>query len=128
MVFRHLLPSILWTALIILLYGLPGGGVPGRTLFDFIPLDKAAHFSVFLLYGIMVNVAIAKHINLPALCNRSSIYTVLWCVSFGAIMEMIQGTVFVDRTSDVLDVLANFLGTMTGVVIFRTIYRPLNAG
>ncbi|NNE56333.1 MAG: VanZ family protein [Flavobacteriales bacterium] len=127
MVWRHLLPSILWTALILFLYAIPGGNLPGQDFLEIIPLDKLAHFVFFMVYALILNVGIAKQINIPRVSLRASVFTVIWCVLFGSTLEMIQGTVFVDRTTDIMDLITNILGSIVGVVIFKVVYGHLSA-
>lgn len=123
MVFRHLVPSILWTIAIIILYALPGNDLPGTRLWDLIPLDKVAHFVVFALYSCMLCIALAKQTRTRFFRLSPAQFAVVWGLVFGSILEAIQGAAFAQRTTDVMDMLANAAGIGLGYVIFVLLYR-----
>lgn len=120
---RHLLPSIFWTGAVIFLYALPGNDLPGAKLWDVLPLDKVAHFAVFGLYSCMLCIGLAKQTSLPIKRFSPSLHAVVWGLVFGSILEAIQGAVFFQRTTDVMDMLANGAGILVGYVIFTLLYR-----
>lgn len=123
MVVRHLVPSLTWTCVILFLYAIPGSSLPSARLYEFLPLDKVAHFFVFLGYVLMLNVGIAKQIGLDSICRKASVYALLVSVGVGVFLELIQGTVFVERTTDFIDLLINVLGSLVGIVIFKMLYK-----
>ena len=118
-----MLPSILWTVAIIFLYALPGNDLPGAKLWDFLPLDKAAHFVVFSLYACMLCIGLNKHGRMPFKRLSPSLHAILWGLIFGSILEAIQGAAFAQRITDINDMLANGVGTLVGYVIFALLYR-----
>jgi len=110
------------------MYALPGSDMPEQKIFVFVQFDKLAHFGTFAVYSCMVNIAISKQITKAYLCRKASFFTLIWCCCLGIILELIQGTLFVDRTKDMGDLLSNILGVFTGVVIFRLLYMQRSAG
>jgi glycopeptide antibiotics resistance protein len=119
----HMLPSILWTVAIIILYALPGNDLPATKLWDVLPLDKVAHFAVFALYACMLCIGLSKQEQMPIKRMSPSWHAILWGLIFGSILEAIQGAAFVQRTTDIMDMLANAAGMLVGYVIFTLLYR-----
>ena len=53
-------------------------------------------------------------------------YLGLFCVIFGIIIEAIQGKVNVNRVGDLLDVVANIIGVLIGLVYCLKTYKKLS--
>ena len=119
---RYIMPSLFWTVVIIFLYALPGNNLPGTKLWDMLPLDKVAHFVVFGLYSCMMCIGLTKQNALPIKRLSPSQHAVIWGLVFGSILEAIQGAVFIQRTTDIMDMLANGAGIFMGYVIFALLY------
>lgn len=88
-------------------------------------LDKVVHC---FFYGIQ------SYLLLKAFLKQQqykSLYAWGWKLSlassflFGISVEIIQGTVFVSRSTEALDVLANTIGSLLGLGYFFLIYRTL---
>jgi len=49
---------------------------------------------------------------------------IIWvsCISFGTILEIIQGEFIVGRTADFLDIVADCVGSVLAFVVFRGVY------
>ncbi|WP_439129009.1 VanZ family protein [Polaribacter sp.] len=61
---------------------------------------------------------------LLALCKKTNKYfIVLSCIIFGIIIEVLQSTVTNYRTGDYLDVVANSIGVLIGLLFFNQISK-----
>lgn len=111
-----LLSSIIWTAIIFILCCTPGRFVPTTSWLELLSFDKFVHASIFLILVICwLSHFYAKNklsINLKWLL-------VLLCVSYGGLLEIMQTTVFSQRSGDWLDFLANSFGCFVGLVLFN---------
>jgi VanZ family protein len=122
MISRQFLPALLWTLLILLVYGIPGGEIPSLNFWDLLQIDKVIHFSIFALHSAILITGFRKQTNWEVLRENAIWVGLVLSIVLGAILEGIQGMVFVDRVSDWLDFIANCAGALVGVVIIRIIY------
>ncbi|MFT4698131.1 MAG: VanZ family protein [Flavobacteriaceae bacterium] len=107
---------LIYTSLITLAFLLPSMGSINH--FDFfIPIDKLVHFSIHLiLVFIWLNVIFIYN-NRVINLKRIAI-TVLSCIVYGIIIEIVQQLFIETRMADFLDIIANSVGTLLGVLIF----------
>lgn len=100
--FRRRLFSVIWAVFVMVLCGINGNALP-KVSFE-IGIDKIAHFLLFgiqcwlLLYG------------MNPLKVRPVTFAIVVSASYGAVIEAMQATVFVNRTYDYADMLANATG------------------
>jgi len=114
--FKYLLPAFCWMLLILLLTGLPGYNFPSNELFS---TDKVIHFGLYFLLSFLLMQAFHKQHTLPALRFESGFYTLLIGIFYSGLTEILQGLVFVQRSADLKDYLANVLGCIAGWLFFK---------
>ncbi len=51
--------------------------------------------------------------------DHAVIFTLVFSISYGGILELLQGAVFEDRSADVYDFIANTFGAIVGVMLYR---------
>jgi VanZ family protein len=107
--------AIGWTAVIFVLCCTPGKYVPSAHWLDLLSFDKLVHASIFFLlacFWFMVLVKTGK-------VSRASICLVLLaCVCYGGILEIMQATVFSQRSGDWNDFIANSFGCTLALLLF----------
>ncbi len=123
MLLRHLIWSLLWAVLILVLYVLPGNELPAFDDWDFLSLDKIAHIGLFSAMSLFLKVGLKRQSASAKARTFAGHIAVSFAISYGLILEVIQGQVAQGRYSDVQDALANVLGAILGTVIYRFIYR-----
>ena len=123
MFFRHLFPSFLWALFILILMGMPGTQVPSVDIFQ---IDKVVHLFVYLVFVQLLIVGFKKQRSYKSLIYRSIPYAVGIGISYGIITEVLQGTIFVARSIELLDMLANAIGCLLGVISFRIVFGKIN--
>jgi len=58
--------------------------------------------------------------------NRQSIsYTFLFSISYGFLLEILQNTSISQREFDIFDIIANMIGAMAGIIIFKVYKKYL---
>ena len=83
--------------------------------FEFIPLDKVGHFSMYFLLGALILLAYPK--------NRKALFL---GVIYGALMEIFQ--YFIPyRSFELMDMLANTSGIIAALTLFR-LQKPAQLG
>ena len=120
MFLRHNIPGIAWALFILALCGLPGDKLPGTHLIGF---DKIVHFGIYALFVVILIVGFKKQSQFNPLRHKAILIAVLFSIGYGILIEVLQGTVFVSRSIELPDVLANTLGSLFGLVCFHLIYR-----
>jgi VanZ family protein len=52
---------------------------------------------------------------------------VFTCIIYGIVIEVLQGTLTAYRTASLLDVIANTIGVLVAMVLFKSIYKKIIA-
>lgn len=119
MLFRYYLPALLWALFILFMTLTPGKYIPPLDLWGFVNFDKVIHLGVFMVLMLLVLFAFVRHdqrrtFHLPFLLTAFLI-----CLSYGMLIEIIQGTLLVDRAFELTDALANAAGCLLGGLLFK---------
>lgn len=109
--------SILVAIVIVLLSLIPSNSLPDSSLFSISFLDKIVHFG---MYGFFSFVALLemRHYDRFYWGHLLLLLAILF-LSF--VIELLQATVIVSRSSEWLDILANFFGLTAGYLAYRLI-------
>ncbi len=111
---RSHLFALVWTLGILAACSIPGKDLPDINLASF---DKIAHFVVFAGFGwLWMRV-------LQGSLSRRTGYVLASGLAYAALTEVYQGLLPFDRTPDPNDALANALGLLTAVLIYRLLHR-----
>ena len=114
------LPAFLWSVLI---FGLSAGSavqVPD-SWWDLISVDKVGHaivygvLTILLYWGSWKN---GKKLTIPVLLLGLAI-----SISFGISMECMQYFFFPSRYFEVLDIIANIIGSFISLILFYLFYK-----
>lgn len=104
-----------WTALIFLLCCTPGRYVPTAHWLDLLSFDKFVHASIFFVLTILwLNYAMSQQRKVPG----PAILIIVGCVAYGGILEVLQATVFSQRSGDWFDFIANTFGCLMAWWLF----------
>ena len=91
-----------------------GDGVDG--------LDKVIHLFFYLVLTIVLSVANLRQTCITKRSWNPVLMSVISSFLFGLMIEIFQGTVFVSRSFEIMDVLANTLGIFSGATMFYIIF------
>ncbi len=110
--------ALAWTALIFGLCCMPGRYIPTTHWLELISFDKFVHAAIFFvlqyLWMLAAGGSTARHIMIFAAC-----------VSYGGLLEIMQATVFSERSADWFDFIANSFGCTMALVFCTKINRKL---
>tara|TARA_Y100000385_G_C12923847_1_gene563753 strand:+ start:492 stop:869 length:378 start_codon:yes stop_codon:yes gene_type:complete len=106
--------AIVWTVVIAILHAIPGSDFPEVSFFDFFQIDKLIHAFIFMIGVYLYAVAMLEQ-------QKSGFlrYIVVGFIAYGLLLEVLQGLVFIERSADVLDWLADTIGVFLGLWIFK---------
>ena len=109
--------AILWASLIFVLCAIPGRDLPHFDWLEILQFDKWVHagmfFILFLLAGKAYTISHSSSFNLQ---NKLILFVA--CSTYGTLLELMQAFVFVDRSFDIYDEIANSFGAGMGVLLF----------
>ena len=104
-----------------ILCGIPGEHIPELSFLQWLRPDKVVHL---ILFGAMTFLLIR---SFRVLSTDSFLFinayrsAVLLSISYGVVVEILQSTVFIHRSADVRDAVANALGAMMGMWLYQRI-------
>jgi VanZ family protein len=110
--------AVLWTAFII--YGLTSvpSGIPRFPWLAWLGVDKLIHLVLFGVEAGLIALAFAKDnvqkVWLPVL---------IWCFVLGGGLEVVQHNWVEGRSGDVIDLMADMLGAVIGLLSIRLILK-----
>mgnify|MGYP001302378814 CR=1 FL=1 len=111
-----LLAAVLWTLIIFILCCTPGQYIPTTNWLELLSFDKFVHASIFFVLTCLWLISLLK---INKLSNLSIILILLSCVLYGGLLEIMQATVFSNRSGDWLDFIANSFGCLMGFWFFN---------
>ena len=124
--FRHMIWSFLWIIVVGFMYAIPGQDLPSISLWDVLNFDKAAHFLVFLILTTTLIVGLRKQQRFSYIKRNGVNIAAIFALVYGGILELMQGWVFIERTSDWLDYFANTVGILFGMLFYHILYGKKN--
>lgn len=110
-----LLAAILWTIIIFVLCCTPGRFIPTTSWLELLSFDKFVHASIFF---VLTSFWLTHFFKMNNLSVFSMIFIILGCVAYGGLLEIMQATVFSQRSGDWLDFIANTFGCLIGLWFF----------
>jgi VanZ family protein len=116
--------SLIWAILILILSSIPGGSLPKSSLFMNIPnLDKIIHAGLYLPLAFFIGAEF--DLSKKALVRLAGPLLTMLIVSFyGGLIEILQGSLFSNRSADIVDFLADVIGGLVGLTIYFLFFRP----
>ncbi len=111
--------ALLWGAVIFGLCAMPGRLVPSVNWLELLSFDKWVHASVFFILVSLFGIAVKAHQQ-----NKNLIYLYfILSVLYGGALEIMQATVFSERSADWLDMIANSFGCLIALLLNNRINR-----
>ncbi len=119
--FKHLLPAILWAAVIFLITGIPGERIPESEVLRIPGMDKLIHFLIFAVLGALLfrGLKNGKVFDKKSRLRDVSIAltSIIAGMAYGALTEYFQYCCLADRHGNIQDFIANIFGTVFGVLL-----------
>ena len=116
--FKGYIPSIIWTLIIVSLSVIPGESLDGYSWSDMWNIDKLGHLIFYGTHTFLLLFAMS-HRSAKLLTLNNKYLAPILSILLGLCMELIQYQYFADRHFDVLDLIANIIGSIIGLIIFK---------
>jgi len=120
-------PSLAWSLIILLLTGLPGDVFPEiKTFWDWLSPDKVVHLFIF---GTLSFLILFGYRDQYAEGNKQKLVwtAVIASVLYGILTEILQYYVFIGRSGNLYDALADAIGAVLGWLIFIPVFKKLKS-
>lgn len=114
-------PGLIIAIFIMVIMGLPGNYFPKVVSFwDWLGPDKVIHLIVFGMLSYSMLWGYRKKIlsHDVQYIKKSFILTLLLSVSYGALTELMQKYVFINRFGSIYDFIADAIGCVLGAIVF----------
>ncbi len=113
---KYSLPAaISWTIIIFVLCCMPGKYVPTAHWLELLSFDKFVHASIFFTLTCLWLIVCFKA---GSLSSTTILLTIVGCVAYGGMLEVMQATIFSQRSGDWFDFIANTFGCLMGLWFF----------
>src|SRR5688500_14038774 len=107
---KKFLPATLWAAFIMFICGVPGQTVPPVYLFTF---DQLVHSVIFLILYVLIILPMRSR---SILTLRLHVIAGGISLAYAALTEILQAYVFINRSGDLRDFLADAAGIVAGII------------
>lgn len=115
--------AMLWALLILILCGIPGRDIPHISFLELLSFDKFVHASIFFVLLVLTMKGFSLQTSVDAFRNSPRIFAVFICITYGGLLEVMQGTLFEERSADVYDFIANSFGCLVGLALYNWIEK-----
>lgn len=107
---------IFWTIVIAVLSLIPSSEIPSISLNSKVPVDKIAHIFLYAIYTLLIG----KYLIDSSYNKGLRIMIVLTItISYGILMEVLQYYLSPSRFFDMLDIIANIIGSIVGLLLLK---------
>lgn len=124
--FRYFWPAYLWVIIVLILTGVPGNDLPTLPSFwDSFQPDKIVHIGMFgLLFLLLAGGSFYKGGKVPI--SKKLIYIYLFItIALGGIIELLQKWVFIGRSCDIYDWIADIIGVLLALIFYYVVIEKL---
>ena len=119
MFWQHFKWVTYWSIFILVLCGLPGSSFPRLAFLDWLRPDKIVHLFLFGVESFLLITAFDQQTLSNKLRRRARFQGVLIAILYGILVEVLQNTIFIGRSGDYRDAIANAIGAFIGLWIFN---------
>ncbi len=116
-----------WAVVILILCGIPGSNFPKLTFLEWLRPDKIVHLILFGTQAFLLIKGFLRQTKYSSLQLRSKSLGVTIAILYGILVEVLQSTIFIGRTGDYRDAIANAIGAFVGLLIFNRIENKKNS-
>jgi len=127
MILRGYWPALAWSLIILLLTGLPGDFFPEiSTFWDWLSPDKVVHLFIFGMLSFLILFGYRQQYS-GSNKNKLVWIAIIVTIFYGALTEILQYYVFIGRSGNLYDALADAVGAVTGWWLFVLVFKKLKS-
>ena len=114
---------MLWALIILILCGIPGRDIPHISFLELLSFDKFVHAGIFFVLLLLTLRGFLMQSRFARLKSSSRFIAALICIAYGGLLEIMQGTLFQERSADIYDFIANSFGCLMGLLLYNWLER-----
>lgn len=111
-----------WAIVILILCGIPGKKIPRMSFLDWLRPDKVVHLFLFGIFCLLLISSFSFRKNTLPEKSRKWLGLSI-SILYGILIEVLQTYVFIDRSGDYRDAIANSLGALLGLFVFNRFWQ-----
>lgn len=123
---KYYLPATVWIILILIVCTLPGKDIPTNSFFEKVHFDKIVHFGLF--GGVVLFLSLGIYQQKKYISPATLIILVIIAATYGLAIEFIQKYWAIGRSFDIYDVVADTLGAIAGIWVFKIVRHLFLSG
>ena len=117
MIIKSFWPAIIWGIFIFIICSFPGDNIPKSFIINIPFADKIIHFFLYFLLVILIMIGALRKVK-TILTIRHFLFAFFISLFYGFLLEVLQDLVFIMRSADFMDVIANSAGSFIGLLTF----------
>lgn len=106
--------AIFWSILTIFISLISGARLNTLKFIDVIGIDKVGHLVFYTMLSFLWSGACVR-------VKYEKFFVIFFCTTFGFLMEILQFYLFIGRSFEFFDALANFIGVLIGIFLYHTL-------
>jgi VanZ family protein len=115
--------SIAWALFILVLCGIPGNEINKVKFIDIPQFDKVVHFILYFVFTLLLISESNKQRQNRKVTVESILIAAVFALSYGVLIEVLQKYLFINRSAEILDVVANTFGYLIAVISYKSVNR-----
>lgn len=115
--------SIVWGAFILILCSIPGNQINKVKFIDIPYLDKFVHFFLYYVFTLLLISENNRQKHHRKVSVNAILIAAAISLPIGALIEIIQKAVIINRSSDIWDMVANVFGFLAATLSYRQVNR-----
>ncbi len=104
---------------------MPGKSIPKINWLELLSFDKFVHAGIFFVEQLFLMHALISLSETSFFKKNYKWISVFFCVTYGGCLEIMQYTIFSERSGDVLDFIANSTGCVIGLFLFNPLAKKI---
>lgn len=115
--------SIIWAIFILVLCTIPGNQINKVKFIDIPHLDKFVHFFFYFVFTLLLISENNKQRTLRKVSVDAILIAATISLSYGALIEILQKVLIINRGADIMDLIANTFGFLLAALSYRQVNR-----
>ena len=116
---KFYIPALLWATLILIIIAIPGNYIPTpHGIWGSISPDKIIHFGLFAPLSFLLAKGINQKYNIRM---QAIVLSGVFGIIYAILTEVLQFYVIPGRNGNIFDALADIIGILIGLALFRKI-------
>jgi|SRR5688572_5481274 len=119
---RYYFTPLFWAAVILFLSSVPTSELPDFSFWKLFTFDKVAHVFMYGVFSFQVmKSCIRQYANWYLRFNAGKVAGVT-SIAYGGLIELFQEFALMDRHGDWMDLVADIIGALLGIWLFKIVF------